>query len=357
MHPSLLLIWLVACGGDEKVNLDETGQSAGQDLIDADGDGYLSTVDCDDQDPGSYPSASDAVGDGVDQNCDGVDGVDGGGGTSGIVDADNDGATSTVDCDESDPSIHPGATDTPGDGIDQNCDGSDAAPSAEADADGDGWASEAFGGPDCNDQDASINPDAPETVGDGKDNDCDGADYGVSGLNVGDLVITEIMYDPDAIGDSEGEWFEIYNSTVHSINLLDLLVADDALFGAADVFTVEENLVAQPGDRLVFAVNGDSTLNGGITADYDYAGRGVNLSNGADDIFIGVSRGGSVTTIDSVSYDELANWPLAKGFSIELNDNSVNTTANNMAANWCLATGRAGSTTDKGSPGAASSGC
>jgi hypothetical protein len=43
-----------------------------------------------------------------------------------LVDADGDGFFSNTDCNDSNPSIHPGAADIPGDGIDQDCSGADA---------------------------------------------------------------------------------------------------------------------------------------------------------------------------------------------------------------------------------------
>ena len=42
---------------------------------DTDGDGYCLDFDCDESDPLIHADALDDVGDGVDQNCDGADGV------------------------------------------------------------------------------------------------------------------------------------------------------------------------------------------------------------------------------------------------------------------------------------------
>ena len=47
--------------------------------------------------------------------------------TSGPMDADGDGHNTSVDCDDADPTRYPGATETCGDGVDQNCDGADPA--------------------------------------------------------------------------------------------------------------------------------------------------------------------------------------------------------------------------------------
>ncbi len=50
--------------------------STGEVLQDFDGDGSLDANDCGPAEATIYPGAADAYGDGVDSNCDGLDGID-----------------------------------------------------------------------------------------------------------------------------------------------------------------------------------------------------------------------------------------------------------------------------------------
>jgi hypothetical protein len=85
--------------------------------VDADGDGFTAAVDCDDTNDTIYPGAVEVLGDGLDNDCDGVvdEGV--------AVDADGDGFAVPLDCDDTNATIYPGAVEVLGDGLDNDCDG------------------------------------------------------------------------------------------------------------------------------------------------------------------------------------------------------------------------------------------
>ena len=105
-------------------------------------------------------------------------------------DRDGDGYSTPADCDDSDPDVHPGATDACN-GVDDDCDGdTDEDPDLSwyEDADGDGFGNPdallspacdqptgaAPNGLDCDDTAPHTYPGAPETC-DGTDEDCDGS--------------------------------------------------------------------------------------------------------------------------------------------------------------------------------------
>ncbi len=164
---------LLAAGCPPPVVADDDTADDDDDVpVDQDQDGFNENVDCDDEDPQTWPGAPELC-DGLDNDCDGML-------PDTEEDDDGDGfAECEDDCDDTNDAIYPEAQEEC-DGLDNDCDGD--VPSDETDDDGDGYV-ECSG--DCDDTDPAINPDATE-VCNAIDDDCDGmtdAEFDVDGDN------------------------------------------------------------------------------------------------------------------------------------------------------------------------------
>jgi hypothetical protein len=160
---------------------------------DVDGDGFSDDVDCDDNNASIYPGAPEIVGNGIDENCDGMfqwyqDSDGDGYGSTIVVQSGNSSpgageSNNSTDCNDGNALINPGATDIVGNGIDENCDGMFQ---WYQDSDGDGYGStivvqsgnsspgsgESSNSTDCDDSDINVNPSVAEIPNNGIDDDC-----------------------------------------------------------------------------------------------------------------------------------------------------------------------------------------
>ncbi len=237
-------------------NIDEGVQTVF--FADADGDGFgnindtlhrctapagyvNNNTDCDDNNNAINPAATEIT-DGIDNNCNGQ--IDEGSLSTFYLDFDTDGfgdpANSTqaatappgyvsdnTDCDDTNSAIFPGAPELC-DGEDNDCDGNidegvQTVFFADADADGFGNINDTLhrciapvgyviDNTDCNDNDNTVYPNAPELC-DGKDNDCDG--------NI-DEAVQNVFY-----LDFDNDGFGNINDTTHACSVPAGYVADN----------------------------------------------------------------------------------------------------------------------------------
>ncbi len=139
------------------------------------------------------------------------------------------------------------------------------------------------------------------------------------------LIISEILYDPNATGDQYGEFFEVYNAGDGPTDLRLWTVKD----ADSDSFAVAASVTVQPGEYKVLGRYGNEGYNGNIDDDYNYNGAMV-MDDDADEVML---YDPNSQLHDMVAYDEGSGWPTASGASMQLTDLNDD---NNDPASWVI---------------------
>jgi hypothetical protein len=170
----------------------------------------------------------------------------------------------------------------------------------------------------------------------------------------GDIIITEFFADT-AGADDYKEWFEIYNTTDHDIDITGWTIADNDTDSHTIGTTIPVIVLSK--DYLVLGNSTSMSANGGTPVDYAY-GTNFTLGNSGDEIIL--LAGGTV--IHSIGYGGYKDTPraimsnagpsptqgVATGMALDYCHGPVNS--------WALQTTTYGTLGNQGTPGAPNSG-
>ncbi|HKU37516.1 MAG TPA: lamin tail domain-containing protein [Polyangiales bacterium] len=137
------------------------------------------------------------------------------------------------------------------------------------------------------------------------------------------LVITEIMIDPKARSDSEGEWFELWNPGAEALDVYGCALRD----GAQQMHAFQQHVRVAPGAFVAIA-RGEQP---GFTPDLVFSFSLKNDSDVLELICDGVS-------IDRVAYDRSQGFPIVAGSAMSLDHADASADGNDSPAAWCRAT-------------------
>lgn len=161
-----------------------------------------------------------------------------------------------------------------------------------------------------------------------------------SASDAGAILITEVLQNPSAVSDSNGEWFEIVNSGIAPVNLNGWTVRDDD----NDSFVIDQDVILFPGEYAIIGNNSDVAANGGVAVDYAY-GSQMFLSNSSDELVLEDTSG---AIVDEIAWDGGPVWPDPNGASMTLVDFSGD---NNDGTKWQAEPTETFGNGDRGTPG------
>ena len=149
----------------------------------------------------------------------------------------------------------------------------------------------------------------------------------------GDVVINELMINPESVGDKNAEWIEVLNLTDMYVDLWMLRLQDNGV----DNYAVEEvtlgSMIVEPNGYLLLCANSEFWENGGVdchgTFLYQTFGGGFGLSNTEDEVIL---RSFNNVMLDRFDYSEGFS---VEGTSLGVDIDYATPSANDDPNEWC----------------------
>ncbi|MFC2038766.1 lamin tail domain-containing protein [Chloroflexota bacterium] len=118
--------------------------------------------------------------------------------------------------------------------------------------------------------------------------------------SIPDILINEIMPNPNSVPDTDGEWVELYNNSKTAVDINGWTIKDDDF----DSHLIDNGgpLIIPAFGYIVLGINADETENGGVLVDYEYEyewGNRFYMSNSGDEVVLENADG---VEIDRMSY-------------------------------------------------------
>lgn len=137
----------------------------------------------------------------------------------------------------------------------------------------------------------------------------------------GEVIITEVMANPNRVSDQKGEWFELYNTSSSEVSLEGWTVSDSS----ETSFTIED-LTIGGGEHAVLGLDDLTEENGGVTLDFQYPEE-FTLANNGETITLKNADG---AIVDSITYEKAPD-----GASLSLDPSKYSAEENDKAENFC----------------------
>ncbi|MCO4763799.1 MAG: lamin tail domain-containing protein [Myxococcales bacterium] len=165
----------------------------------------------------------------------------------------------------------------------------------------------------------------------------------------GSIIFTEVLPDPKAVSDENGEWFEVYNTTNQAVDLNGVILEAVDKGGWKTTLTATKPISVPAKSYFVLVAKADTSVNGGVTGNhvfgtYPLASKGAKLT---------LRSAGKV--VDEISYSP-TTWMMQTGATLSLDPGALDSKSNDDPNNWCLGQATYG-LGDLGSPGAQNPKC